>query len=57
MNIKPRLKYNNFSHVNLICINLNKTNFPAGIYLFKVNNENTRAIGEICSKLTIKIKN
>ena len=30
------------------------TNIPAGIYLFKVNNRNTRARCEICSKLTIK---
>ena len=28
--------------------------FPAGIYLFKVNNRNTRTMWEICSKLTIK---
>ena len=27
---------------------------PAGIYLFKVNNINTRARYEICLKLTIK---
>ena len=27
---------------------------PAGIYLFKVNNRNTRTRCEICSKLTIK---
>ena len=27
---------------------------PAGIYLLKVNNRNTRAWYEICSKLTIK---
>ena len=27
---------------------------PAGIYLFKVNNGNTRRMCEICSKLTIK---
>ena len=27
---------------------------PAGNYMFKVNNRNTRARGEICSKLTIK---
>ena len=36
---------------------LNYTNcfmFPTGIYLFKVNNRNTRTICEICSKLTIK---
>ena len=28
--------------------------FPAGIYLLKVNNSNTRTRCEICSKLTIK---
>ena len=28
--------------------------YPAGIYLFKVNNRNTRTRCEICSKLTIK---
>ena len=27
-------------------------NYPAGIYFFKVNNENTRTMCEICSKLT-----
>ena len=27
---------------------------PAGIYLFKVNNRNTRTRCEICSRLTIK---
>ena len=27
--------------------------FPASIYLFKVNNENTKTMREICSKLTI----
>ena len=29
-------------------------NYPAGIYLLKVNNRNTRTRCEICSKLTIK---
>ena len=29
--------------------------FPAGNYMSKVNNRNTRARAEICSKLTIKI--
>ena len=29
-------------------------NLPAGIYLFKVSDGNTRAISEVCSKLTIK---
>ena len=28
--------------------------FPAGIYLLKVNNRNTRTKCEICSNLTIK---
>ena len=28
--------------------------FPANIYLFKVNNKNTRKMCETCSKLTIK---
>ena len=32
-----------------------KSNFPANIYLFKVNNRNTRKSCEICSKLTIKL--
>ena len=29
--------------------------YPAGIYLLKVNNRNTKTRSEICSKLTIKI--
>ena len=29
--------------------------YSAGIYMLKVNNRNTRARCEICSKLTIKI--
>ena len=29
-------------------------NYPAGIYLLKVNNKNTRTRFEICSKLTMK---
>ena len=32
----------------------NLRNFPAGIYLFKVNNRNNRTMCEICSKLTIE---
>ena len=28
--------------------------FPAGIYLLKVNNRNTRARCEVCSKLKMK---
>ena len=30
--------------------------YTADIYLFKVNYRNTRAIREICSKLTLKIQ-
>ena len=33
---------------------ISKNNFPTGIYLFKVNNENARTASEICSKLPIK---
>ena len=29
-------------------------NYPAGIYLFKVDSRNTRTMCEVCSKLTIK---
>ena len=32
----------------------NNSHFPAGNYMFKVNNGNTRTRCEICSKLTIK---
>ena len=35
-------------------IKITPSYFPVGIYLFKVNNRNTRARCEICSKLTIK---
>ena len=31
-----------------------KNENPANVYLFKVNNKNTRKMCEICSKLTIK---
>ena len=34
-----------------------KENSPAGIYLFKVNNKNTKTRCEICSKSTIKTPN
>ena len=35
-------------------IMLQMLHFPAGNYMFKVNNRNTRTRCEICSKLTIK---
>ena len=34
--------------------NISVINSPAGIYLLKVKNRNTRTRCEICSKLTIK---
>ena len=34
---------------------LQETSYPAGNYMFKVNNRNTRTRCEICSKLTINI--
>ena len=40
---------------SVFCLNTNvksKKKIPAGIYLLKVNNRNTRAKYEICSKLT-----
>ena len=38
-----------------LVIRKGKGNFPASIYLFKVNNRNTRKRREIYSKLTIQI--
>ena len=39
-------------HTKKYMLNISKN--PAGIYLLKVNNRNTRTGCEICSKLTIK---
>ena len=36
-------------------VKLHQVSFPASSYMFQVNNRNTRARCEICSKLTIKI--
>ena len=36
--------------------NLGNSEYPVGIYLFKRNNRNTRAMSEICSKSTIMTK-
>ena len=53
--------YHYFEHINvlvlvfLLWLELSRSNsFPAKIYLFKVNNRNTRKRYEICSKLTIE---
>ena len=43
----------NLVYRSLMEINAYATS-PVGIYLFKVNNRNTRTRCEICSKLTIK---
>ena len=40
--------------LSIVYENLTIRLFPAGIYLLKVNNRNTRTRFEICSKLTIK---
>ena len=36
-------------------VGYSSSSYPAGNYMFKVNNRNTRTRCEICSKLTIKI--
>ena len=38
----------------LILTKFEQINYPPDIYMFKVNNKNTRTSCEICSKLTIK---
>ena len=48
----PFLFYKKTTGVQLL-VKAEKTH-PAGNYLFKVNNRNTRTRCEICSKLTIK---
>ena len=40
-----------FEQVNVCWVIMS---YPAGIYMFKVNNKNTRSRCEICSKLTVK---
>ena len=37
-----------------LLLTLSKVHVPAGIYLLRVNNRNTRTRHEICLKLTIK---
>ena len=48
-----RTTSNNVVLMSLL-LNLSTFNAPADNYLFKVNNESTRTMREICSKLTIK---
>ena len=47
------VRCNLFLYANDPCL-VFQSNTPAGNYMFKVNNRNTRARCEICSKLTIK---
>ena len=42
--------WNELQLILLVC----SARYPASIYLFKVNNRSTRAMCEICSKLTLK---
>ena len=54
------IRCNSFSNniSSKFCVDIKKYEFsdiPAGIYLLKVNNRNTRIRCETCSKLTIKI--
>ena len=54
----PRVKMIQHVIVDEILSKINQkgirnASYPAGIYLFKVNNRNTRTRCEICSKLTI----
>ena len=41
----------NLLNFRILLFQARKLNFPANIYLFKVNNRNTRKRCEICSKL------
>ena len=49
---KKHKQYNGTTKLLFKCIKI--IYIPADIYLFKVNNGNTRKVCEICSKLTIK---
>ena len=44
----------NLLNFHILLFQARTLNFPANIYLFKVNNRNTRKRCEICSKLTTK---
>ena len=49
----PKKRRINTSYKDLALCNI-EPRYPAGNYMFKVNNRNTRTRCEICSKLTIK---
>ena len=46
-------RFCHYFHIQKIRVTKNN-NIPVGIYIFKVNNRNTRARCEICSKLAVK---
>ena len=48
------MKQKTWNKKDLLTKNASYNSFPAGIYLLKVNNRNTRTRCVICSKLTIK---
>ena len=52
-NIKDHIKLQNLFPINGNSFQRKPNLIPAGIYLLKVNNRNTRTRCEICSKLTI----
>ena len=47
LHLYTRIDYESVSYITILV-------YPAGNYLFKVNNRNTRTRFEICSKSTIK---
>ena len=46
--------FRKFSKVHTSVRSTSVSRYPAADYIFKVNNRNTRASCEVCSKLTIK---
>ena len=49
------MKCNKLNQIGYSFLHGSNDPFPAGNYMFKVNNRNTRSRCEICSKLTTKI--
>ena len=54
VNISNRVFYSKLISAIVSSVYIRKIVYPAGIYLLKFNNRNTRTQCEICSKLTIK---
>ena len=53
-NVKKKRKRLSIRRMFMASQQLARGKFSAGIYLFKFNNEKTKTMCEICSKLTIK---